>query len=201
MPQINLLPWREELRTQRNKEFGVAAVVVALLMGGVVAGVHYYFAEEIKYQQRRNGFLEGETAKLDKKIKEIRDLEDEKERLLARMQIIQRLQSSRPEVVHLLDELVTTLPEGVYYTRIQQKGRDLNVQGVAQSNARVSSLMRQLDGSEYLANPALIEITATSKKRKGAGEALRLSNFRLNVKQEEQKKASDDESGESEETS
>jgi type IV pilus assembly protein PilN len=201
MPQINLLPWREELRSQRNKEFGVAAVVVALLMGGIVAGVHFYFAEEIKFQQRRNAFLEGETAKLDKKIKEIRDLEAEKERLLARMQIIQRLQSSRPEVVHLLDELVTTLPEGVYYTRIQQKGRDLNVQGVAQSNARVSSLMRQLDGSEYLANPALIEITAATKKLKGAGDALRLSNFRLNVKQEEQKKASDDESGESEETS
>jgi type IV pilus assembly protein PilN len=203
MPRINLLPWREELRQQRNKEFGVAAVIVVLLMGGIVAGVHRSYEQQIKFQRdKRNAFLEAATADLDIKIKEIKDLEAEKERLLARMQIIQRLQSSRPEVVHLLDELVTTLPEGVYYTKIQQKGRGLSMQGVAQSNARVSSLMRQLDASEYLANPALVEIAAARKKIKGATEeALRLSNFRLNVKQEEQKKASTDESGESGESS
>ena len=197
MPQINLLPWREELRNQRNKDFGVAAVVVALLMGGIVGGVHYYYVQEIEFQQRRNALLESETAKLDKKIAEIRNLESEKARLLARMQIIQQLQSSRPEIVHLLDEFVTTLPEGVYYTSVQQKGRMLSMQGVAQSNARVSSLMRQLEASNYLENPALVQITASTGKRKGAAEALRLSNFRLNVSQQQQKKASKEEAGES----
>jgi len=197
MPRINLLPWREELRNQRNKDFGVASVVVAVLMGCIIGVVHFYYVQEIGFQQRRNAFLESETAKLDKKIKEIRDLEGEKARLLARMQIIQQLQSSRPEIVHLLDEFVTTLPEGVYYTNVQQKGRMLSMQGVAQSNARVSSLMRQLEASDYLENPALVQITAATGKRKGASEELRLSNFRLNVSQQQQKKASKEEAGES----
>lgn len=201
MPRINLLPWREELRKQRNKEFGVTAVVVGLLMGAIVGVVHFYYVQEIEFQQRRNALLASETARLDKKIKEIKNIEGEKARLLARMQIIQQLQTSRPEIVHLLDEFVTTLPEGVYYTSVQQKGRALSMQGVAQSNARVSSLMRQLDASEYLANPALVEIAAAPKKIKGASEDVRVSNFRLNVKQEERKKASGDESGDSGESS
>ncbi len=121
MPRINLLPWREELRKQRNKEFGVAAVIVVLLMGGIVLAVHFQHKQQIEFQKNeRNAFLEGETAKLDQKIKDIKNLEAEKERLLARMQIIQRLQSSRPQVVHLLEELATTLPEGVHYTKFQQ---------------------------------------------------------------------------------
>ena len=193
MPRINLLPWREELRNQRNKDFGVAAVVVAVMMGCIVGVVHFYYVQEIEFQQRRNALLVSETAKLDKKIKEIRNIEGEKARLLARMQIIQQLQTSRPEIVHLLDEFVTTLPEGVYYTSVQQKGRVLSMQGVAQSNARVSSLMRQLDASDYLENPTLVQITAGVGKRKGATEALRLSNFRLNINQQKKKKASEEE--------
>jgi type IV pilus assembly protein PilN len=193
MPRINLLPWREELRKQRNKDFGVTAVVVALLMGAIVGVVHFYYVQEIEFQQRRNALLASETAKLDKKIKDIKNIEGEKARLLARMQIIQQLQTSRPEIVHLLDEFVTTLPEGVYYTSVQQKGRALSMQGVAQSNARVSSLMRQLDASDYLENPVLVQITATTGKRKGATEDLRLSNFRLNISQQTKKKASEEE--------
>ncbi len=193
MPRINLLPWREELRKQRNKEFGVTAVVVGLLMGAIVGVVHFYYVQEIEFQQRRNALLASETAKLDKKIKEIKNIEGEKARLLARMQIIQQLQTSRPEIVHLLDEFVTTLPEGVYYTSVQQKGRALSMQGVAQSNARVSSLMRQLDASDYLENPVLVQITATTGKRKGATEDLRLSNFRLNISQQKKKTASQEE--------
>jgi type IV pilus assembly protein PilN len=193
MPRINLLPWREELRKQRNKDFGVTAVVVALLMGAIVGLVHFYYVQEIEFQQRRNALLASETAKLDKKIKDIKNIEGEKARLLARMQIIQQLQTSRPEIVHLLDEFVTTLPEGVYYTSVQQKGRALSMQGVAQSNARVSSLMRQLDASDYLENPVLVQITATTGKRKGATEDLRLSNFRLNISQQTKKKASEEE--------
>ncbi len=193
MPRINLLPWREELRKQRNKEFGVTAVVVALLMGAIVGVVHFYYVQEIEFQQRRNALLASETARLDKKIKEIKNIEGEKARLLARMQIVQQLQISRPEIVHLLDEFVTTLPEGVYYTSVQQKGRALSMQGVAQSNARVSSLMRQLDASDYLENPTLVQITAGVGKRKGATEDLRLSNFRLNISQQTKKKASQEE--------
>ncbi len=193
MPRINLLPWREELRKQRNKEFGVTAVVVGLLMGAIVGVVHFYYVQEIEFQQRRNALLASETAKLDKKIKEIKNIEGEKARLLARMQIIQQLQTSRPEIVHLLDEFVTTLPEGVYYTSVQQKGRVLSMQGVAQSNARVSSLMRQLDASDYLENPVLVQITAATGKRKGATEDLRLSNFRLKISQQTKKKASQEE--------
>ncbi len=193
MPHINLLPWREELRQQRNKEFGITAAIGVLVMAAVIAVVHLHFQSRIRHQDDRNGFLEANIATLDKRIKEISQLEDEKERLLARMQIIQRLQSSRPEVVHLFDALVQTLPEGVYYTKIQQKGRVLNITGVAQSNARVSSLMRQLESSEWLENPKLVEIKADSRaagKRSKNFQGVRLSNFQLNVSQEDPSKAS-----------
>lgn len=108
------------------------------------------------------------------------------------MQIIQKLQSSRPEIVHLFDEFVNTIPEGVFFTSITQKGRDLNIQGVAQSNARVSTLMRQMDASDYLANPALVEIVAGTQKIAGTEEEVRLSRFQLNIKQEDQKKAEEE---------
>ena len=188
MPQINLLPWREELRTQRNKDFGISAGVVVLLMGAVVGGVHLHYVQKIEFQQERNSYLESETAKLDEKIKKIKEVDAEKERLLARMEIIQKLQSSRPEVVHLFDEFVATLPEGVYITQISQRSRSLSVTGIAQSNARVSSLMRQLDASSYLQNPALVEIVANNQKVKGSDIDMKMSKFQLNVTQEEQKK-------------
>ena len=188
MPQINLLPWREELRKQRNKEFGISAAVAVLLMGAVVAGVHYHFQERIAFQQKRNAFLEAEIAKLDQKIKQIQQIDAEKQRLLARMQIIQKLQSSRPEIVHLFDEFVRTIPEGVYFTSIAQKDRDLNIQGIAQSNARVSTLMRQMEASDYLVNPALVEIVAVNQPAGATGEQVRLSRFQLTIKQQDQKK-------------
>lgn len=197
MPNINLLPWREELRKQRNKEFGFSAGVAALVMAGVITVVHLHFSQRIRFQEQRNGFLEANIATLDKRIQEIRTLEDEKERLLARMQIIQRLQSSRPEIVHLFDDLVTTLPEGVYYTSINQKDRTMKILGVAQSNARVSSLMRQLESSDYLEEPTLVEIKAEVKKVQGTGEqGIRVSNFQLNVKQEDPAKKAAREKGE-----
>lgn len=185
MPHINLLPWRDELRQQRNKEFGFTAAIGVVVMAAVVAVVHLHFKSRIMHQNDRNGFLEANIAILDKRIKEIQQLDDEKERLLARMQIIQRLQSSRPEVVHLFDELVQTLPEGVYFTRIQQKGRVLNIHGVAQSNARVSSLMRQLDSSDWLENPTLLQITARVSEAGNKQQGVRMSNFQLNVSQED----------------
>ncbi len=187
MPQINLLPWREELRKRRNKDFGVTAFIVAALMAGVAYGVHWHFQQRIDFQKERNIFLETQIASLDKKIKEIEDLDREKERLLARMRIIQQLQTSRPEIVHVVDSIVTSLPEGVFYTKIEQKGRAIGMTGIAQSNARVSSLMRQLESSEWFENPNLVEIKAIPQP--GATEDIKLSNFTLKVTQSTKKKA------------
>jgi len=196
MPHINLLPWREDLRKRRNKEFGVLAFVVAALMAGVVFGVDWHFQQRIDFQQARNAFLEQQIAALDKKIKEIQDLDREKERLLARMRIIQQLQSSRPEIVHVVDSIVKTLPEGVFYTQIQQKGAAINLKGVAQSNARVSSLMRQLDASEWFTNPNLVEIKAISRPGGPGGDGeIKLSSFDLNVTQIEKSKLEQEQGG------
>jgi type IV pilus assembly protein PilN len=181
MAQINLLPWREELRKRRQKEFGVSAAIAVGLMLCVVGGVHLHYQDRIEYQQSRNKYLDTQIQQLDKRIKEIGDLKNQRERLLARTEKIQQLQSGRPEIVHLVDEMVKTLPEGVYYTKVTQKGSNLALEGVAQSNARVSSLMRQLDSSAWLQDPKLLQIVAAGKAT--AATAIRNSQFRLNIKQ------------------
>jgi len=181
MPRINLLPWREELRKQRQKEFGIMAGLAVVLMACVVGITHMQVAAMISYQDQRNRFLDTEIRKLDKKIKEIRELEREKQHLLARMRIVERLQTSRPEVVHLFDELAMALPDGVYLTSLVQKSRKITLQGVAQSNARVSSFMRKLEASQWFENPDLKQIKAESKKDR-AGQ-LRVSAFTLTVSQ------------------
>jgi len=191
MSQINLLPWRDELRKRREKEFIITAVIAALLMGGVVLGVHLHYEGRIAYQNQRNAFIETEIAVLDEKIKEIEDLKKERNRLIARTKVIQNLQAGRPEIVHVFDELVTTLPDGVYYTKVAQKGRSLNLEGVAQSNARVSSLMRSLDASEWFENPSLVEIKADPQK----DTSVRFSTFSLNVSQLTKKKEGEEQEG------
>ncbi len=191
MPHINLLPWRDELRKRREKEFIITAVIAALMMGGVVLGVHLHYESRIAYQNQRNSFIEVEIAGLDKKIKEIENLKKERDRLIARTKVIQDLQAGRPEIVHVFDELVTTLPDGVYYTKVAQKGRGLNLHGVAQSNARVSSLMRSLSTSTWFENPSLVEITADLQKDR----AVRLSKFKLNVSQATKKKQDENTEG------
>ena len=191
MPHINLLPWRDELRKRREKEFIITAVIAALMMGGVVLGVHLHYESRIAYQNQRNTFIETEISALDKKIKEIENLKKERDRLIARTKVIQDLQAGRPEIVHVFDELVTTLPDGVYYTKVAQKGRGLNLHGVAQSNARVSSLMRSLSTSTWFENPSLVEITADLQKKR----AVRLSKFKLNVSQATKKKQDENTEG------
>ncbi len=191
MPHINLLPWRDELRKRREKEFIVTAVIAALMMGGVVLGVHLHYESRIAYQDQRNSFIETEISALDKKIKEIDNLKKERDSLIARTKVIQDLQAGRPEIVHVFDELVTTLPDGVYYTKVAQKGRALNLHGVAQSNARVSSLMRSLNTSTWFENPSLVEITADVQK----STSVRLSKFNLNVSQAKKKKQDEDQEG------
>ena len=143
---------------------------------------------KIEFQNERNAFLERHIASLKEKIKEISELKAEKDRLLARTEKIQDLQSGRPDIVHLMDEVVATLPDGVYYTGVTQKGENLTVTGIAQSNARVSRLMRQMDDSQWMNGPDLVEIKA-DKGKNAKDEAIKSSVFQLRVKQTKTKKA------------
>jgi type IV pilus assembly protein PilN len=155
MPRINLLPWREELRQKRKKEF-LLALLGAVLMGGLLSyGYKLTVQGQISGQRARNTMLRDQIAELDKQIEQISGLETQKNRLLARMQIIDQLQRSRPEVVHLFDELVNTLPEGAYLTEVNQTGTRIQIKGSAQSSTRVSALMRNIDDSAWLKNPGL----------------------------------------------
>ncbi len=161
MPRINLLPWREEERKRRQREFGVA------LAGGVIAAVAVVlltmlaFSQMISNQESRNMRLENEIAELQKSITEIDGLERQKERLLARMEIIEQLQKSRPEIVHLFDEVARQMPEGVYLTGLKQQGTRVEVRGVAQSSTRVSALMRQIDASDWMEDPEVDRVETT----------------------------------------
>ena len=171
MTRINLLPWREEARQRRRKEFATAgglALVFTLLLALLV---HLQIEGRIGDQLARNQLLEGEIAQLDRKIKEIQDLEKIKADLLSRMEIIQQLQESRPEIVRLFEELVVAIPEGVYLTKLEQTGRHVVVEGRAQSNARVSAFMRSIEASVWIGGPRLLLI----EDKTGTG----LSQFRV----------------------
>lgn len=181
MARINLLPWREARRQQRQRDFVsalIAAVVITLLAG---IAVQMQFSHMIENQQQRNDYLTAEIRKLDEIIKEIERLDALKQDLLARMNIIQTLQESRPEIVRLFDELVDAMPEGVFLVDIKQKGGTITVEGRAQSNARVSALMRNIEDSAWIGSPQLLLIE--NKDQTGTG----LSHFRLSFKQQRQK--------------
>jgi len=161
MPSINLLPWREAERKKRQRDFGVAmggAVIVAI---AVIMLTLLAFSQMISGQQTRNDYLTAQIVELDKSIAEIDGFERQKERRLARMEIIEELQKSRSEIVHLFDELVRQLPEGVYLTGIKQTGARVEIRGVAQSSTRVSALMRQIDTSEWLGDPEVERVETT----------------------------------------
>jgi type IV pilus assembly protein PilN len=162
MPRINLLPHRERKRKERKLAFMVALVVAA--GAGIVTAFAAYllYGSWIEGQEHRNTQLRAEIKTLDKQIEEINDLESQKQKYIARMEIIEKLQRSRPEIVHVFDEIVRTLPEGVYLTSVKQTGKSLKFEGVAQSSTRVSSFMRNLDGSQWLRNPEL-QVVQTSK--------------------------------------
>ena len=177
MPRINLLPWREEERKKRQQEFMVALAGAVILAGAVVGLTWFAFVQMIDAQQARNQRLESEIAVLEQSIEEIDGLERQKERLLARMEIIEQLQRSRPEIVHLFDEMTRQLPEGVYMTGMKQTGRAVELKGVAQSSTRVSALMRQLDGSDWLTDPSVTRVETTE-----SGPARR-AEFVVTVKQ------------------
>ena len=177
MTRINLLPWREQQRKESERQFFTAAggaVVMTLL---VVGYIHIHMTGVIDQQNARNEFLTKEIEAVDAQIAEIKELETEKSQLLARMKVIEQLQSQRPQMVHLFDELVKTVPDGVYITSVKQTGSSVIVEGVAQSNARVSAFMRNIDQSEWMSSPKLNVIEAMSK------DGQRASKFVLDIKQ------------------
>jgi type IV pilus assembly protein PilN len=155
MPRINLLPWRDEERKERKLAFFVA-IGGATLGGAVIAFAGFLLLNSmIENQYQRNERLKAEIRLLDKQIEEINNLESAKQKFIARMEIIEKLQRSRPEIVHLFDEIVKQLPEGVYLTAVKQQEKRLRFDGIAQSSTRVSAFMRNIDGSEWLRNPDL----------------------------------------------
>lgn len=163
MAKINLLPWREELRQEKKKEFlsmlGLAALVAGLFMGLF----HMYIGGLQEHQDERNKMLQNEISVLDTKIVEVKKIGEMKSKLLSKIEIVQRLQESRPEIVHLFDEIPRTTPDGVFLTRFSQMGNDLTFEGKTQSNARVSAFMRTIEASSWLQTPKLDVIQSPDK--------------------------------------
>ncbi len=172
MANINLLPWREEQRQEQTRQFATVTVLSMVLTGAIIFVVHVMFNNQIEHQKYRNKMLQDEITTLDASLKQIDALEETKEQLLARMDVIQSLQQQRPQIVHLFDDFVRTVPEGIYLTKIQQEGEQLTIKGVAESNGRVSAYMRNIDSSDWMATPKLKVI----ETRQGT---LRSSDFTL----------------------
>jgi len=172
MPRINLLPWRDEQRKERKLAFTVALGGATVGAAVVMAGAYLLFGSLIQSQETRNEQLAEEIKRLDKQIEEINNLESSKQKFIARMEIIEKLQRSRPEIVHVFDEVVRTLPDGVYLTSVKQTSRKLKFDGVAQSSTRVSTMMRNIDSSEWLRNPELAVIETKKGNATGASFTL-----------------------------
>lgn len=183
MVRINLLPHREQRRQARQRQFVSMAIGLAVLALAVVGLVHVGIAARIENQNGRNALLKTEIAKLDEQIKEIDKLREQTQALLARKQIVETLQSNRTEAVHALDQLVRQLPDGVYLRSVKQNGPRLTLIGYAQSNARVSTLMRNIESSPWLGSPELVEIKSVALDKQKVNE------FTLNVKLKRQAEA------------
>jgi len=178
MARINLLPWREQLREERKQRFLVTLVgVLVMAAGGVFLGDQLLNAA-IEQQNARNNFIKKEIAVLDARIKEISELKTRRQQLLERMKIIQDLQGNRPITARVFDQLVRTLPDGVYFTSVKMSGKSIAIVGAAESNNRVSNLMRNLDGSDWLQAPNLTEVKAVT-----AGAVDQANVFQLTVQQ------------------
>ena len=160
MAQINLLPWREERRAERKKEFLTGLALVAMAAVLLLFIGDQLIKGEIGYQERRNAHLRQSITQLNAQVAEIRDLQRRRNELIERMQIIQDLQGNRPIIVRIMDQLVRTVPDGVFYTSLTTKDKKISIAGIAESNNRVSSLMRRLDSSDWLANPNLDKVRA-----------------------------------------
>ena len=171
MPRINLLPWRDQQRRERKLAFFVALISAAALAGVAAFIAYLLLGSMIDAQEHRNDRLRAQIKVLDKQIEEINDLEAQKQKFISRMQIIEKLQRSRPEVVHLFDELVKEMPDGTYLTSVKQSGTKLKLDGVAQSSTRVSALMRSISASQWLKDPEL-EVVQTKSDTAGSSFVL-----------------------------
>ena len=164
MARINLLPWREEQRQERQKHFVIVSIASAIFAVAILYGAIMFFDDLLNEQNNRNTFLKKEVAKLVKAIKEVDILERERKNLLARMQVIQELQASRPKAVKVLDALVRAVPEGIYLTSVIREGGRLIMSGVATSNGQVSAFMQKLEKSDQFLDPTLTVVQRISKK-------------------------------------
>lgn len=178
MARINLLPWRESQRKEKQQEFFVMLGVGAAIAILAVLLAHFQVNARINAQERRNAFLENEIVVLDEKIKEIQKLDATRRALIERMEVIQNLQATRPGIVHLFEEIVTTLPDSVYLTELTQSNENISISGRAESNARVSAYMRNIDASEWMTKPKLSVISAEESE---TGQ--RISSFSLQLAQ------------------
>lgn len=185
MARINLLPWREERRRQRTAEFARQAVLAAILATAVGGYGWYHVNGMVDAQEARNSFIEEEIAVLQDEIREIEALESTRQQLVARMEIIQDLQQRRPQVVHLFDQLARQLPDGVHLVELQQRGDDLTLRGRAESNARVSAFMRNLDSSDWLQRPEL-EVIETDRQDRVNSFTLHLAQTTPDADEEEE---------------
>ncbi|MFT5573523.1 MAG: type IV pilus assembly protein PilN [Cryomorphaceae bacterium] len=184
MANVNLLPWREAQRRERNRTTVVICFAMWAVAGLIVLSGKMFMDGRIAYQESRNAYLNSEISSLSKVIKEIENIKERRDDLLARMRVIQRLQENRSQIVHVFDDLVTKLPEGVYYDSINKSGKSLSILGKAQSNNRVSSLMRTLDSSDWFDNASLTVVDVIDQN------GVPVSKFSVTVK-EESKKVSD----------
>lgn len=173
MIRINLLPHRAEKRRARQIQFAALGAISVILGALLVGFVHVTISGRISLQERRNEYLKQETAKLDKQIAEIKKLREETASLLERKNVVENLQSTRSDVVHLLDQMLHILPDGVYLKTLRQTGNKINISGYAQTNARISTLMRAVENSDWLDSPSLGEIHASS------ANGTRVSEFTL----------------------
>ncbi|MDO9138827.1 MAG: PilN domain-containing protein [Methylobacter sp.] len=187
MARINLLPWREERRAQKKQDF-INAIVAAVLFTVIIfGGMHMYIEGLKEYQEQRNKIIQDEIALLDIKIAQIKTIEEQKAKLLTKIDLIQKLQESRPEIVHLFDELPRVTPDGVFLSKFTQLGAELTFEGKSQSNARISAFMRAIEASGWLKEPKLNVIQSADK-----ANVERVSDFTLHAKQGNRNAEADD---------
>lgn len=175
MARINLLPWREQLREERKQRFLVTLAGVLIVAGGVVLLADQYLNAAITQQNARNEFIRNEISALDSRIKEISELKTRRQQLVERMKIIQDLQGNRPIAARIFDQLVRTLPDGVHFTDVKMIGQSVSIEGAAESNNLVSSLMRNQDSSDWLAAPNLTEVKAVSAEKLDQANTFKLT--------------------------
>jgi len=181
MANINLLPWREAQRRERNRETMIMCVIMWVIACGLVFAGKLFMDGRIEHQQARNAYVQSEINALSKVIKEIEDLKDKRDALLARMEVIQNLQKNRSKIVHVFDDLAKKLPKGVFYDTVTKAENNFTIQGKAQSNARVSALMRSLDASDWFDNASLRVVDVVDE------DGTSVSQFNMLVKEEKRK--------------